>query len=77
MINPLVKFFVDGDGEVIDKPVWHLVDCFLSDPAALCTGEYFGYGQSDTVYEEKTVKRGGITCRLCLEKIKAIKGVRL
>lgn len=77
MTNSLVRFTADDDGEVIEKPVWHLVDITCGDPCSLCTQEYYGYGQSDVVYEEKTVSRGGITCPLCLERIKIMKGIRL
>ena len=76
-MNQLVKVISDDDGETIDEPVWHLVHPEASDPATLCTMEYFGYGQSDVVYEEKTVMRGGITCPNCIDFVKALKSVKL
>ena len=77
-MNKLVKILYDDDGEKIENPVWHLVDpANLLGPSALCSGEYFGYGESSVVYEEKEVVRGGIECRACIDKIKLIKSVRL
>lgn len=78
-VNHLVKILADDDGfEVID-PVWCLVSPFHAlGEVTLCTGEYFGQGESaDVLYETKRVARGGITCPECLKAIKSIKAIRL
>jgi len=77
MAHELVKLLSDDDKEPYDDPKWCVVDPLNTDPATLCTGEYFGEGQSDCTYETKTVKRGGITCNRCLAKLRWAKGVKL
>ena len=78
MPNQLVKLITNDDGAVIDTPYWHLVSpVFQADPSLLCTGEFFGEGQSGCEYEEKTVIKGGVTCPQCLRIIKEIKSVKL
>lgn len=77
MANQLVKLLTNDDGDSYDDPRWHLIDYNGSDPATFCSGEFFGYGQSGCDYDIKVVKRGGITCESCLEKIKDIKAVKL
>ena len=73
----LVKLLTDDDGYKIDKPKWHYVVTLTGDPATLCSGEFFGIGQSSCTYKEKTVERGGITCERCLKIIKEIKDIKL
>lgn len=77
-MNILVKIIRDDDGEYVELPVWHLVDpgCDLGS-AALCTGEFFGGGESAVEFETKQVRRGGITCPDCLRKLRAYKAVKL
>ena len=78
-MNQLVRVITNDDG---DEPIhpndWHFVDIanFQGD-AVLCTGEYFGIGESNVVYETKELLRGGITCKKCLEAIKLYKSVKL
>ena len=76
-MNKLVKIYKDDDGEIIENPVWHLVDpTILQAETTLCTGECFGEGESSVVFETKTVTRGGITCPDCLRKLKVYKAIR-
>ena len=74
----LVKIFQDNDGEEVPVKyqVWHLVYNFNGEQA-FCSGEYFGYGESAVVFKTKFVKRGGITCEKCLQKVKEIKAIKL
>jgi len=77
-MHSLVKITSDDDGDEKPDPQWCLVDpSNFSGPAALCTQEYFGDGESSCVYETKEVRRAGITCRLCLEKLKLMKAIKL
>ena len=79
-MNDLVRLLTDDDGEPKDDAaVWHLVDPANDQgPAALCTQEFFGEGESSGVtFETKDAVRGGITCPLCLEKLRLYKAVRL
>ena len=79
MLNKLVKVILNDDGDIPMFPDdWHLVDVanFQGD-AVLCTGEYFGDGEGEVVYETKEVIRGGITCKKCLESLKLYKAVKL
>jgi len=77
MTNYLVKLLTDDDGTAYDDPKWHFVDIPGGGHATLCTGEYFGVGESSCKFETKTVKRGGITCPDCLNQIKTIKAIKL
>ena len=56
---------------------WHLVSKMHGDNQVLCNGMFFGSGASDSEYETKQVKRGGITCSECLRLIKEYKKVKL
>lgn len=76
-MNKLVKLITNDDGDE-EAPFWHLVDPANDmGPATLCTGEFFGAGESSCTYEVKAVKRGGITCPNCLGKLRTYKAVRL
>lgn len=77
-MNYLVKILKDDNGEYRDKDhqFWHLVVNWTG-TQTFCEGEFFGYGESGCEFEEKKVKRGGINCPKCLEKIKEIKKVKL
>ena len=83
MSHTLVKILIDQDGDVVDDPLWHLGDAPTGDPGILCTGEFYTYGCADGAategisYEQKTVKRGGITCERCLDHIWEMKSIRL
>ncbi len=76
-MNRLVMLLTDDDGREYATPVWHLIDVNGGGYTTFCSGEYFGEGESNCKYRLKEVKRGGITCPRCLEKIKAIKEVKL
>lgn len=76
--NTLVRITVDDDGRPTGNDAWHLVDPGNSQgPAALCTQEFFGDGESDCEFECKIVKRGGITCSECIRILKIYKKVKL
>lgn len=77
MSHFVVKLKTYDDGEPKQEKVWCLVVEQCGDPATFCTGEYFGEGQSGCEYVQKEVKRGGITCPSCLERIKMIKDIKL
>lgn len=77
-MNELVKITRDDDGQLTENPNWHLIDPTNEQgQAALCTQEFFGYGESRCEYETKKTKRGGITCPNCLQKIRLIKAVKI
>jgi hypothetical protein len=78
-MNKLVQIIKDDDGfPKDDADVWHLVDpCNDQGPAALCTQEFFGIGESVCEFKTKMVNAGGITCPECLRKIRDYKAVRL
>lgn len=77
MSHELVMLLTDEDEIAYDEPVWCLVSGHGSDPARMCTNEYFGYGQGAATYETKTVKRGGITCERCLVIVREHKAIKL
>lgn len=79
MSNTLVQILVDDDGNEPNHPEdWHLTDpCNWQGAATLCTGEFYGVGESVCVYKEKQVVRGGITCANCLKMIKKYKSIKL
>lgn len=80
MTHRCVRPHQDADGYPIqDKDrEWHLYVDIGGGDAAFCSGEFVGMGEGMIVdYDVKTVKRGGITCHACLEKIRDIKAVRL
>ena len=78
-MNFLVRIIHDDDGNLKpDHQDWHLVD--PGNPqgnATLCTSEFFGSGESACTFKIKQAKRGGITCRVCLQKLKIYKAVKL
>lgn len=78
-MHRIVKILTNDDGDPTEHPNdWHLVDPSNSQgAAALCTQYFFGDGESSVVYQEKFVERGGITCKLCLEKLNNYKRVKL
>lgn len=76
-MNRLVKIFTDEDGYEIDDPEWCLVGPSCSDgDMALCSGQYFGFGDSTVKYSERTRETKGITCISCLEKLRVLRGVK-
>lgn len=78
MVNQLVRITRRDDGEIVDNPVWCLVDplCF-GGYKNLCSQEFLGEGESNAEFDTKYRNRGGITCKDCLEHIRSIKAVRL
>lgn len=76
MANRVVKITKSEFGES-QASEWHLVSPVTAEPATLCGGEYFGFGQSDAEFKEKTVSRGGVTCQECLRIVQAMKAVKL
>ena len=75
-MNHLVKITIDDDGAEKLDAKW----CYISELSGhhtLCTGEFFGYGESGCVFETKAVKKGGITCPVCLEIIRHHKSIKL
>jgi len=77
-MNVLVKIIRDEDRNLTLNDSWHLVDpCNFQGSAALCTGEFFGGGESIAEFEMKEVSRGGITCPKCIQILKIYKAVKL
>lgn len=79
MSHELVKILVRESGEAVlpEDQVWCLSWSLAGAAATFCTGEVFGEGEGHAQYETKTVKRGGITCPVCLQTIKEIKSIKL
>jgi len=78
-MHMLVQLLTDDDGEPQPHPeYWHLVDpTQCAGDASLCTQEFFGPGESAVEFRVRASRRGGITCPLCVTKIKAIKAIQL
>lgn len=78
-MNHLVKILTDDSGEPREKKfqTWCLIVYENGTNRAFCSGEAFGGGDSACDYERKTVKRGGITCEKCIDRIKEIKAIKL
>jgi hypothetical protein len=70
----VVKITINDDGDRIDSPKWHYINDHGSGQNTLCTGEYFGIGESAAEYEQR---KGKVTCPECLALIRQIKTVRL
>jgi len=77
MSHVVVKFSTDDGGEKVIKDDWHLVINSAGSSSKLCTLEVFGFGESGSVYKEKEVDRGGITCKNCLREINFFKSIKL
>lgn len=79
MGHTVVKILADYNGLPRDKEeqVWHLVVEACGDSSTLCQGEFFGIGAGTEEFKTKEVKRGGITCKDCLDTIKLIKSIKL
>lgn len=76
MAHTLVKITSNDDGDKIQNPKWHWIMTIDAD-RTLCGGEAFGEGESNAKFKLKTLKKGGITCPLCLSIIKEIKAIEL
>lgn len=72
-----VMLLTNEDKEEVEDKVWCLIVDGGGAPMTFCTGEVFGFGEGEATYKTKTVKRGGITCERCIERIKSIKAVKL
>jgi hypothetical protein len=77
-MNSLVRILCDDDGRPKnDAHVWHLVDpANVQGNAALCTGEFFGEGESRVEFEWKQAP-GGATCPRCIAIVNTYKAVRM
>lgn len=77
-MNLLVKLKSLDDGELIPKEdqVWCLITPYADGPQTFCGGDYFGEGEGGAIGVTKRVKRGGITCPICIDRIREIKAVR-
>lgn len=75
----IVKLLIDEDGCEHTSKDWHLSYSMSGDPAVLCTGEFYGYGQGRVEQEgvDYIAKTGRVTCRKCISIIKDLKAVRL
>jgi len=79
MAHKIVKLLSDDDGVEYskDEQVWHLSIVVTGDPCTLCSGEFYGDGESACKFKEKIVEYGGITCKKCLREIEEIKSIKL
>lgn len=79
MSHIIVKFSSDDDGYEVEKDeqVWHLSASEAGGNMSVCTGEFYGYGESGIKFKTKEVKRGGITCEKCLSYVKFFKSIKL
>ena len=80
MSNRLVKMTVTADGEPIDAEdqKWCLSNPspYADTNRVTCSDEVLD-SDSHARWEEKHVKRGGITCHKCIENVKAFKSIKL
>lgn len=73
----VVKITHDEDGRKVHDPKWHYVTNWADAPRTLCGGEVFGEGEGSAVFKTKQLKKGSITCGVCIEFIKEIKSIPL
>lgn len=78
-MNTLARLYRNEDGDDVrhEEQKWCLVVDSGGSDTTFCTGEVFAFGEGGAAAKVKTVERGGVTCPLCLEKIKTIKAVKL
>ena len=76
-MHTLVKLITDDDGELTNDASWHYADHHGDASRLFCSGHVFGPGESSAEFETKTVHKGGITCKFCLERIKLVKAIKL
>lgn len=76
-MHQVVQLITDDDGDKTDDQRWHYVVSFDGADRTLCTLHVFGFGESVAEFNEKTVKKGGITCESCLRIIKEFKTIKL
>ncbi len=79
MSHKVVKILINEDGDKSDDNSWHYYSEGLSDFYVLCSMELLhdGCGVPDKNMKIKSVEKGGITCKDCLEIIKTIKSIKL
>lgn len=70
----VVKILVSEDGEKIPYAKWCLSWNKAGGRMTLCTGQFYGMGESSCKYKEK---HGKITCPECIEEIKMFKSIKL
>lgn len=83
-MNHLAMQIIDDDGEPVreDEKCWHYVDVFQGDGEAklLCSGEHIHDESASGNGEEYLIrhrKRGGVTCKKCIETIIVFKAIKL
>ena len=69
----VVKILFSEDGEKQKFAKWHYIHG-IDAQRTLCTGEVFGFGEGNSVFETKF---GKITCPDCISIIKKFKKVKL
>lgn len=72
----LVKIYKNDDGDEIEKPLWHLAVTVTGGDNVLCTGEFYGMGESSVVYDIKEGTMHDITCEDCKQIIKDFKAIK-
>lgn len=75
MKHSVVKFKKDDDGSRVVNDKWHLSVNQGGASQKLCTGEVFGFGESQAVFEEKHVSKNSVTCQTCLNTIRYFKNL--
>lgn len=75
MAHTVVKFTKNDDGEK-DDGLWHYA-FHLTGNQKLCTGEFYGIGESSAIFKTKGVEKGGINCPKCLRIINEMKSIKL
>ena len=81
-MNNLVLQLVDDDGDPVElqDQRWHVLHESTGEAAMLCTGEFVDDASSSgngSRYALRSVIRGGITCKKCLEIVRTIKSIKL
>lgn len=78
MAHEIIKMLTDDDGYKYYNTYWHLGNGSDSTgKSILCTGEYYGFGESAATFKSRLVDKGGITCPDCLASIKYFKSIKL
>ncbi len=73
-MNHCVKITRDDDGNKILYAKWCYVIQKAGGSMALCSGQFFGMGESSCEYKERS---GKITCPDCIEEIKRYQRIKL
>lgn len=70
---PVVRFFTDDDGDLVENDAWHWVDAAnFQGNTKFCTQELFGCGESPLEYESTF---GEVTCSQCVAKLRLYRAV--